>query len=318
MFELYRRYTLSLVIGSISLSGIDLIMRHINAQYLQNEPWKALNQDTTRHYIPALPENWQWVWLINKGDYRGTFPKRVAQYYHKAFGINCPPEFLSEIGNLARLHSNEQLAYEFDFADRIDWRAGEFGEEPSSCIVNNPAAIEAMESGGCLAIRFYNTEGKGYARAWIAPVDDYYIVFNGYGFPGNATVAIARIFAEFVDGQYRRISLTNYGNGGGDVYINGETGYAVGKDVAHVYSHDLEWGEGYSDYCESCGQGLTEYDVYFGANDYTYCESCYDERFDRCESCYEVCWRENIVEVNDRWLCPSCAEDAQAPEPESE
>src|SRR6185295_6706860 len=99
--------TINTPAGTISYTGMAAISNYIANQTLQSDPWKALNPTNQLYYLPALPEDWDWVWVVAKGDYAGTMPKRIAKYFYKSRGLKSPPSFLQEIGNLARRHSSE-------------------------------------------------------------------------------------------------------------------------------------------------------------------------------------------------------------------
>ncbi len=310
--ELNRRYELEAPQGSITETGIVAITVFIQNQRGNEGEWLALNPQYVRYYIPALPENWQWVWLVaGRGEYVGTFPKRVSKYLYKEHGIKAPKSFLTELGNIARRHTEDHLTYRFDFVNRFDWDAGDFGDGHSCYWDNNSAALEMLRDNGGLAVRFFDDyDGSGIARAWLVEIEvDLYIVFNGYGFEGNPTLIIARIFAQFVSASYKRINLFNNGRSNGTLWINGGIGYVVGamEAIDTISRHDFEWGDYAA--CESCGVSLGEEDIYYGANDGVYCENCFYEMFDTCEYCGEAHWREDIIYLEEgryQYLCEHC------------
>ncbi len=311
MIELHRHFTLTTPEGTISTTGIQQIVSLIQNQNRQNAAWMALETVMPIHsWLPALPEIWQWTWLVQSGEYIGTFPKRVAHYYYKAHGIKCPLEFISQIGNLARMHSAARFTYEFDFVDRFDWEDGDFGDGGSCYWADRARARVMLIDHGALAIRFFDTQGKGYGRAWIARIDDSLkIVFNGYGFAGNATLTAARVLASFLDLSYRRIYLSNNGIESGTLWINGSLGYAVGKAevIDQIERYDLEW-EDDALTCENCGRAVHEDDVYYGPDDLPYCERCFYDHFETCSLCGAVCDQEDILTVEDEYLCQRCLE----------
>lgn len=224
MFQLNRRYTVELPVGTISPTGIDLIGKFLEAQNMEDSQWQAKNPGRTGRYIPDLPDNWQYVWLVESGEsYKGTFPKRVASFYRKQFGIKCPDVFTREIGNIARQYSNDESIFHFDVVDTIDWYAGDFGDSGSCYWGGMESSRYALESGGGMAIRFFNEDGDGYARAWMVKArTDVYVIFNGYGFYNHATMQIARIFATFLGTDYKDVRFDS------DVYLNGDA-FVVGE-----------------------------------------------------------------------------------------
>ncbi|MBZ0304862.1 MAG: hypothetical protein K8I82_02220, partial [Anaerolineae bacterium] len=258
-FELHTRYTLTTP-NAISDAGVGEIIRFIQSQNLKADPWLSLNPDYAVPFLYPLPDEWEYTWLVQKGEYRGTFPKRVSKYYQMTYGVKCPDSFLAELGQIARRNSGEAAAYEFDFTNRFDWNAGDFGESRYSCFWGNRTGARTMltENGG-LAIRFYR-ENKGFARAWLVSIeDDQYVIFNGYGFAGNATLTIARLFAQFVGKTYKKIQLVNNGSASRTLYINNSIGYliALANQLAQTGRYDFQWDEIYEETCYGCGEGLS-------------------------------------------------------------
>jgi hypothetical protein len=305
MYELDRRYIFTMPAGTISSAGISLLLAHMQTQSLQSDRWKTANPATSLYYLPPLPDTWQWVWAVLHGEYRGTFPKRVSQYYHKSHRLQCPPAFLAEIGNIARAHSHAAITVNFEIVDRIDWDAGDFGEEPESCWWNEFEYARTMfiDNGG-LAIRLYDADDNGYGRAWLVPIGNRYIIFNGYGFAGNSTLTIAQLFAAFMNLSYRKIDLTNNGTSSSTLWINAGIGYMVGNDLTASH-YDFGWYDD-STRCEDCGTLLYEDESYYGPDDYTYCERCFYRSFDHCTSCGEAYHRDEITEKDGEYLCPNC------------
>ena len=314
MIELNVRYTFEAPKGTISPSGIREINLFINRQRLNEGDWVGLNPSITRTWLPSLPEDWPYVWLVQTGQYRGTFPRRVSNWLYKEYGLKCPDSFVSELGNLARRHTEDNPAYHFEFMnDFSNWREGEFGDG-GSCYYwsQNERVWEALASNGAWAVRFYQTDGRGLARAWFVPLpNDFYILFNGYGFVGNSTLIIARVIAAWLGAGYKKITLYNNGHSNGLVWIDDAIGYVIGSEVmiSGIGYYDLRWDvPGFS--CYNCGNEVHEDYTYTGIDDHLYCESCYGELFDRCEMCGDLHWREDItVTREDEYVCPYCLAD---------
>lgn len=315
MIELYKRYTLTNEPGTIAVQGVIMIRNLVARQYLKAESWQKLNPDTPLNYLPALPLDWPFIWLINQGEYRGTFPKRVRSYYHKAHGLNCPDSFITEIGNLARRYSETTSAYHFEFVNRFDWQAGDFGDDSSCFWGNRAGALAMLSSNGAWAICFYDDKDYGIGRAWVYMIEtNLYVVFNGYGFYSDDTFIIARIMAQFLSLNFKRINLTNNGDWTRTLYINGSgTGYLVGKPeiIEPMSSYDFRWQDIHIDTCHSCNQLVDEDEAYIGADDHIYCERCYYDLFDTCEHCGQTHWREDITFTGDeRLLCQDCLQSS--------
>jgi hypothetical protein len=310
MLELNTRYTFTLPEGSISSEGIRLIMQYIQTRELFSDEWKNLNPDTKLNYLPPLPENWAWQWLVGgKGEYVGTFPKRVSKYYWQEHQLKSPTTFVQELGNRARQHSSKHKAYTFDFVNRFNWNAGDFGDAHSCFWGDRKAARKTLEDNKGLAIRFFEGD-KGYARAWIMPIgDNRYIVFNGYGHEGNPTLICARVMATWLGLGYKRIELSNYGATSGTLYINGDIGYLIGtsEQTAELDEYDLELPCDDCLSCYSCGDDINEDDSYIAPNGESYCQDCFYDIYDYCVHCDETFYRDDMYYVeNEGDICASC------------
>lgn len=288
--------------GNISDSGVAAIFKLIADQRIA--AWPGNNGG---NYLPALPDEWEWRWLIQNGEYRGTFPKRAAQYWFARHKIKCPPEFLSALGNVARANAIEALAYHFDFTKSIDWEAGDFGDRGSCYWGSNENAREMVEENGA-AIRFFDANDDGIGRAWFAPYRSSLIVFNGYGFAGDPTFRIAQIVAAYLNAGYSRVRLLNNGSAYRLLYINGSRGYIVGTDrVSDTTFVDLQWEETDPE-CESCGRPTSQDDCHYTPDGDRVCSRCFYEVCDYCESCGDAKWRDVLVYVpSEGWyVCERC------------
>lgn len=313
MITLNVRYTLDAPEGIISPTGMREIITYMNSQKLTEGEWLALNPEAPRAFMPPLPFEWEWVWLTKTGEFKGRFPARVSNYLFKTYGLRCPASFLTEVGNIARRHTEDNPVYTFEFVnDFRNWHEGEFGDM-GSCYYweRNEEVWGALANNGAWAVRFYNSADNGMARAWFVPLpNNLYVLFNGYGFAGNATLVVARVVATWLGVDYRKIYLSNNGHTGGLVWIDDGIGYVIGQAeyIAAFASYDLRWNV-YETTCEGCGTWLYDDNSYYGADDYTYCEHCYYARFDRCERCGETVEREEITEtLEGRYICQYCLE----------
>ncbi|MBN1430460.1 MAG: hypothetical protein JXB07_18970 [Anaerolineae bacterium] len=306
--ELYKSQTYTAPDGQISLAGISIINSFIASQRLQDPDWLALDKKSNRRYLPVLPTAWEWVWVIERGELTGTFPRRVARYYHKMHAIRCPQTFLQELGNLARRHSSERVTYRFQFVDSFDWEAGDFGDSGSCYWGGRSGARLMLASNDALAVCFFDEQDRGIARAWFVPVDEKYIVFNGYGFPGDPTLTIARTISSFLGLSYKQIGLANYGSTTGTLYINSGIGYVLGQpdQIASINFYDFGWEDEHADSCHHCGQMLYDDEVYYGPGDLTFCESCYCDHCSSCDICGEVYWADEVRYVNGHDVCDWC------------
>jgi hypothetical protein len=310
MIEFDKQYTLIENSGEISASGVLEIRRFIEAQDLRSDEWSKHNPSLTHHYLPPLDYQWDYKWLVERGEYRGKFATRVSHYYYKSFGIKCPASFLERIGNIARENLQSASVFRFDFTNEIDWRQGEYGESYDSCYWwNGEAALDMLRNNGGFAVRFYNEAGEGFARAWMYELgDSVYVLWNGYGLTGYSTLVAARVVAAHLNASYRQISLENHGRTGGTLYINSGAGYTIGalKDIEGINYYDFEWEGDCEDRCYECGDCLEEGDLYFGADDNVYCERHYYDLFDNCEHCGETHYRDDMTHTDDTTVCEYC------------
>ena len=316
-YELYKRYTLNIPIGIISDSGIDWINQYIAAQQIYtDESWTQKNPNNNRHYLPPLPISWVWQWQVTgKGEYVGSFTKRVSKYYWKEYKLKCPTVFLQTIGNMAKQHSQGNDTYHFDIVDSINWQDGDFGDDGSCYWGNHSNARAMLTDNGGLAIRFFDGQDsdRGIGRAWLVPIadDNAYILFNGYGFDtSSATLTITRVFSQFMGLNYKRIELSNNGHAYSILYINGGIGYIAGdSDTIERYRfYDLNFDDSNGDYCYECNDYIHEDSVNYGADDNVYCDSCYESLFSSCDHCYETHYIRSIQYVvsTHYYVCEDC------------
>lgn len=301
---LNQRLTLTMPQGTISDAGKSLITSFITSQKVQEGEWKELNPESKWYTIPGLPEDWSWSWVVTgKGDYVGTFPKRFSKYLFKTMSLKCPTSILTEIGNLAKMHSSDEITYVFEFVDHADWYAGEFGDHGSCWWGDYSDGKDAYIANGGHAIRFYEGN-KGIGRAWVMPLDENkYILFNGYGLAANPTLTMTRIMSQYLGMTYKRISV--YAND--SIYINGNSGYVIGE-------HDAIEDEGYYEFeievtgyrCENCNSRISEYEGYTAPNGETYCETCFYDNCGSCAHCDETHWNDDLTYTNDNDYCEHC------------
>jgi hypothetical protein len=315
MIELNKRFTLMTAPGVISLEGAKLIHELIQAQRITtSEDWQKLNPTYKQWWLPALPDDFQWQWVITTGDNQGTFPRRVSRYYFKTYGLKCPDSFLREVGNIARAHSSGDEVESFDFDNQFDWNDGDFSDGGSCYWWNGRAGLEALRDNKFFAIRFYIAADSnvGIARAWVYPMsldNSLFIIFNGYGY---TSLTIAQIFARFMGLNYKRIGLSNNYSTTGVIYINHDMGYIIGATdkIERYRDYDFEIDVDDFTVCESCNRHLHEDDVYYSPYGEPYCENCFDEYYIRCYRCGETYRHDDItyVESTGQDLCEHCLE----------
>jgi hypothetical protein len=247
--------------------------------------------------------------VTGKGEYVGTFPKRVSKFYWQQSKIKTPQSFMQALGNLARQHSSDAISYSFDFTDSIDWQDGDYGDENSCYWGDHAPARKMLEDNNALAIRFYSGD-KGIGRAWVAQLSDKrYIVFNGYGIEGDSTLKIAQIVSSWLGLGYKRIDLSNYGQTGGMLWINGTHGYLIGtsEQTAAMDSHDLQFDCEDCLSCDNCGDEINEDEAYYTPSGSSYCQSCFYDNYDYCAHCDETYYRDDMSYVEGIGeVCETC------------
>lgn len=257
---------------------------------------------------PSLPDDWEWQWKVNgKGEYVGTFPKRVAKYFYQQHKTKLSAEQLGVLGSKVAEHCERNALYEFDFTQCFDWDAGDFGDDGSCFWSCRTGAKEMLRENGAFAVRFYDSEDKGYARAWVVPINGNVVVFNGYGLE---SLQIARILSQNWGAYYKKTELSNNGSACGVLWINGRTGYVIGsqEDIDELGPLELGFTEMNNCRCENCGSSIDEGESYT-ANEETYCECCHDDLFFYCDDCDEDRHNDDYNEINSRAVCDSCLSD---------
>jgi len=298
------RFTVIIPDNGITPIGVDLIQDKLAGWLSARIPDGWLGKDGKHH-------SWEWTWKVGgRGEYVGALPKRVGKYAYQELGVKLTAKQLSEIGNLAAQHSVRNETYFCAIVDDFDWSDGDFGDGGSCYWGGNAGALDMLKDNGGRAILFWRDEAHttGFARAWVVPFEDCYVVFNGYGLE---TLPIARVLsAHLGHAYYRRINFANNGASAGTLWINGGTAWLVGpqSSVVEIDSIDLDWEEPeVSLSCERCGDSINE-DYHSHAPDGNdYCEHCYCEHVSYCEHCSEDVWAEEAQsDPNGDTICDDC------------
>lgn len=317
--ETGKRFTLELPQDSISEEGIRAINKYLSQVY--PERYQELRGNLGDFEV-WLNRDWPRDWIVGKGPYAGTFPKRVSNWLFKERNIKTSADVVSQIGNLFSQHSNKHGTFYFDFTRRFRWRAGDFGDGGSCYWGGNGAARNMLEHYNCLAIRFYTstTSDRGIGRAWIArlvsqsdvvtesrakrpPRDEVLLLFNGYG--EYETIRIARILATFLGVSYKAVGIENGGRANGTLWINhykdgihgGGRGFMLGapEHIEPVTQVDLNYtrydgdddgdDDHFAHYCFICEEGLTADEAMRGPDGNQYCSNHWGNYFFECEHC---------------------------------
>lgn len=198
-------------------------------------------------------------WLVTRGEYAGTLPKRLASWFRR----NERERFTREVQTaIARIGAelgpavNHGREYLCDIDRHLDWRAGDFGDSGSCFWGGRANARDALRDDGTCALRLFNVEtGTGYARAWVSRVwsanneRDHLVVWNAYG---AANVTLARILATALGWSYAKAALSNRGFLTGVIYVNGDCSAIFPHGDAPDAKYDLDIDEP-ADTCDQCG-----------------------------------------------------------------
>jgi hypothetical protein len=289
-----------------------------------------------------LPVDWEWVAKVGgKGEFVGSFAKRVAKYAHVYHNKRLHSDFLGVIGSLVSQHTATESVYTYDITRRIEWSAGDFGDSGSCYWGCRSGARTMIEENNGGAVRLYRDTGRGYARCWITPHGDGYVIWNGYG---ETTATFANIVSAIFSMPYKRVSLSNQGSDTNTLWINGGFGYYVAENAPEFNGEiDLGWDEieGEDDRytCCNCGDSVDNDDVIMirdepyccdcanvcysccchcgdwvdhddivNVDDDYYCTECADRRFTRCDICGEY-HKDGFMEIDDKTVCSSCFEN---------
>lgn len=212
------RLTVALPAGVISGEGMKAIRRYLSRK-------DDYGSRVVSYHVDSIGDAWQ--------ENSGNFTKRLSRYAYKEHGIKLTPEVLSEVGNIARAHSNE-TSVSIEVTRYLNMSAEDFYHEDSCWWGSYSESRCALKSNGGFGIRSFSSDSGGYVngRAWVMPLrlsehgdlrptfdteaPDALIVFNGYG--ELSGYAPARVLAHMYGWTYRKIGFNcepMYINAGG-------------------------------------------------------------------------------------------------------
>ncbi len=284
----------------IADEGVRLINNLLTSY--KEQPWMG-----ERKYMPPLPPDFEFLWVTTDGK----FTKRVSKYYFETFGIKLPDDVISAIGNLAREHSSVAVTYRFQIVDKIEWQDGDFGDDGSCYWSVRAAAKDMITDNGGYAICFFKEDGGGIGRAWLYNTGDFWVIWNGYGFNGNPTLIISRMFAQWQGLRYTRIYLTNNSSTDNTLFINGGVGYVIAPNPVGITSYDFGWPEYFN--CLMCEKRIDGEQVHYCPDYEAYCATCFQAEFYICGACGRAADRSDMPDAtaNDQPLCYSCNQNQQ-------
>ena len=342
--ECGTKYVVEVPANGIPLPGVDAITRYL-ADLDVRVPG-LYDAESLEHYAHYRQFNvraglddagFEWVWKTT----RGTLPKRLDSTLRKLWDVRLPREAISQLGNIASEHTERISRHVLEFTQDFGWQRGAFGDDDSCFWTDRRGAKAMLHSMGAYALRFYDPDydETGWARSWLVPTNDFYVLFNAYS-KNNIGVCYdalsqSRILAYFLGCSYKRVDpLTNHGNADGTLWINGRKqndyncgrvphGYVVGypEDIAAVKSYDFEchdvdseeYDERYTT-CERCDDTVSNDDTSC-VDEQSWCDYCTRHYASWCDHCDEYHCADDCrsVVVNDRgesetW-CTSCYEN---------
>lgn len=310
--------------------------------------------------LPMDEGEWSWQWMLPKGQFAGALPKRIAAYYFKVHNIKIPPALLAVIGETAKANIARGENFTLDFTDVFDWQDGDFGDSGSCFWRDRRGARLGLQDEGGIAVRFFEKIDKlsekqreyraarenrltpldsegwvGLARAWCLPAHERRngghmpdVVFNGYGFSGNATLTIARLVATMFGMDYKKVFLTNDGEIHGYFWINGGSsaaadghgygdtgiGYSIGP-AGELEPHDMfdlciprwKWK------CASCNATSEDAgDMYLIPNAHDHdisarrCRRCWGREYTYCAQCDQSVPLVGATVIDGSRYCDAC------------
>lgn len=229
----------------------------------------------------------------------GKFVKRFSRVMKELTGDRPPNDLLGRIGDIVTpLPPNHRCTY--DIVSKFDWEAGDFGDYGSCFWGSRSAARKIMEINGFHALRIYINDA-GFARAWIAPFGEEYIIFNAYGLRLDV---MGYILKQITGARYMK-SICLYSDVE-TVYVNSEEGIVVGDDKIKYGSTCLPIS---AIVCSYCGDTVG---LWCHVEEGALCEECFYDLFLYCEDCggtiesgYETCVNTSGGDVIS--VCSSCA-----------
>ncbi len=254
--------------------------------------------------LSPLPDGWEWQAKVGgRGEYVGSFCKRLAKYQHKV-GRKVTSDFLGKIGSIIAQHTLKGCNYFADFTQKFDWCDGDFGDDGSCFWGSNCGAKDMLRDAGAYAVRFYREQRPncGWGRAWLLPHGDGWACFNGYGID---TPHAAQVVAIYLDTSYKHVLLKNNGSTGGLLWINSGAGYLIAPEGAVQYNDVIDFRLDEICQCAHCGEYVGDTIRVDGSN---YCEDCLGDLFSCCVRCDEWTSNDDVTWVDDDALCTHCLE----------
>lgn len=274
---------------------------------INNDGYNAMVELAGKLGLPLNPlrdvenEDGNIEWITREGK----LPRRIQKAYFQKAKVKLTAEQVSEFGNVAQRFLAKANSYFVDFTNKIDWDAGDFGDNGSCFWDDREDAKVIITNASGFAVRLWEQTEKTYrslARCWAIPQDKKLFIFNAYGADLHT---FANVLSAMLKMPISRINLQNNDDTHGLLYVNSGRGYAIGtNDLSHWdFKLDVFW-----ETCENCRNTVTNND--FEYNGYAYCEECYYDLFFPCDKCEDTSSRDDMSEVDGLTVCESCYNDA--------
>ncbi len=241
------RASFTLPAGTISQAGLKELGRYIRYQGYRN-----LSYD-----LDKLGDQWQ--------TRNGNYAKRLSRLAYQDHGEKLSPEVMSQVGVIAREHSNA-VDVRIEVTRDLNLSASDFYHDDSCYWGSYSESRCALKTNGAFGLRSFNQYGDVSGRAWVMPLrkdeagslvptfntmtPDAFVVFNGYGDLGG--YAAARIMSHMAGWTYRKIGFDcspMYINAGGylvapeeiaEPYTDGRLNMSV-RQHASIYESEMSY-----------------------------------------------------------------------------
>jgi hypothetical protein len=222
-----ERLTVALPAGTIDEEGLQAIAQVVHGA----TGWRLLG--FVNAAIDEVGPTWQ--------TKRGNFTRRLSSALHK-HGIKLERETISQIGNLGRQHSSDDVSWDIEFTRDLNLPAEDFCHDGSCWWTSMVESRCCLKNWGGLGIRTFDPRFPdafhATGRAWVLPMRynlgllrpthdtmgaDAYLVFNAYG--AISSYVAARIVAHLTGRTYKHVEFTAEG-----MYINNDSAKLVAAE----------------------------------------------------------------------------------------
>ena len=222
-------------VGLAQIRGLvwDVIRDH-NRNLPEGDPARISIVGLAELVMEKVGDKWQ--------TKQGNMTRRLSREYYKATGHKLPDGVITQVGNLARLHSSDDSTWHVEFTRDLNLSAYDFVHEDSCWWGDYSRSRCALKSWGGLALRTFGDEStcRADGRAWVQPLDQTdegnlvpthrattavaFLVYNGYGDIDGYRAA--RIIGHLTSKSYKKIEYSasaQYVNGGDAFLIADES-----------------------------------------------------------------------------------------------